>query len=144
MFLNRVLSKGLAEEMEFELKAEGGEGGKKCRYLEKTFPGSGNSKCKGPEVGACLAGWRNSKVANESGEEWAGAVVGGEWERRAEDGSCRACGPQGILTLSETESGSVVLGVDVSPPVSLSGGPVWCPVPVRCSTCVCRLADQFS
>lgn len=33
------------------------------------FSGRGNSKCKSPEVGACLAGWRNRKEVSESGEE---------------------------------------------------------------------------
>ena len=31
--------------------------------------GRGNSECKGPEVGVCLAAWRNSKVVSESKRE---------------------------------------------------------------------------
>ena len=41
--------------------------------------GRGSSKCKGPEVGACLASWRNSEVVSESGEE---RMRGQWWEVR--------------------------------------------------------------
>lgn len=43
-----------------------------------------------------LAGRRDSRGASEAGQN-EGPVVGGEMERRAEDGSRRACGSGGVF-----------------------------------------------
>lgn len=43
--------------------------------------GRGNSECKGPEVGVCLAAWRNSRVVSESKRE---ENRGQWWEARHE------------------------------------------------------------
>lgn len=47
---------------------------KKVRSLagtwEKSLSGGGNSRCKGPEAGACLIDWRNHQEASVAGREW--------------------------------------------------------------------------
>lgn len=37
--------------------------------LGKSIPGRGNSKCKDPEIGTCLAYWRKSKECSVVGAE---------------------------------------------------------------------------
>lgn len=52
-----MVREGLREKVTSELRPEGGEGG-------KSIAGTGNSKCKGPKVEACLAHLEESKEAS--------------------------------------------------------------------------------
>lgn len=37
---------------------------------EKSLSGGGNSRCKGPEAGACVIDWRNRQEASVAGRDW--------------------------------------------------------------------------
>ena len=48
--LNRAAREGPTEKVTFEERPEGGEGGSLTDKQRKSGPGTGNSRCKGPEV----------------------------------------------------------------------------------------------
>lgn len=62
----------------FKCNGHGTHDLKPCGYLGESVSGSGNHKCKGPEVGMCLVHSRNSKEDSVAG-------VWGARGSRAED-----------------------------------------------------------
>ena len=57
----------LTEEALFKSRSEGNEKGFHPNFWVKSIPGRGNSKCKGPEVGAFLLCFRKIKEAGVIG-----------------------------------------------------------------------------
>lgn len=64
----RVVSEGLIEKLMFEQRLEGEE---KTSHVDSWGRRSqtGNSKCKGPEAGACPVCWQNCQEARVTGVE---------------------------------------------------------------------------
>lgn len=61
MQLCHMSREDITEKMTFEKKVEG-RGNEPCGYLGKGCSGTGNSKCKGPEMGRCLVSSKNKET----------------------------------------------------------------------------------
>lgn len=73
--LNRQGRDSLTKQVTSEQQSVGDEGGS---HQRKRLPGSGNSQCKGPEVGGSEKVWLEQ---SERGREWQEGKAGRRWRQ---------------------------------------------------------------